>query len=50
MTCQKETLNIISGLYRDFLLSSNCCKICEGAFRLPARTAERGLRVLRWAA
>ena len=32
------------------LLSSNCCKICEGAFRLPARTAERGLRVFRWAA
>ena len=25
-------------------------KICEGAFRLPARTAERGLRVFRWAA
>ena len=26
------------------------CMICEGAFRLPARTAERGLRVFRWAA
>ena len=31
-------------------LSSSCCKLGEGALRLPARTAERGLRVFRWAA
>ena len=31
-------------------LSSNCCKTSEGALHLPARTAERGLRVFRWAA
>ena len=36
--------------WRFGLLSSNSCKICEGAFRLPTRTAERGLRVFRWAA
>ena len=31
------------------LLGSNCCKTSEGALRLPARTAERELRVFRWA-